>query len=91
MHWSEEVILEGEGDNLLEESIAHEELLGSTADVSVSVHQSHAGEPGLLHLEGNAFGQVQVDLGLSLVDSRVRGSGENVEAPVSDFVDHFIQ
>ena len=91
MHWSEEMVFEGKNNNLFKKSITHQELLGGTTHVSVSVLDSHTGESGLLNLDGYVLGQIQVDLDLSgWVNTWVHGGGEDVETLVSDFVDHFI-
>ena len=91
MHWSEEMVLKSKNDNLFEESVSHEELLGGTTDVSVSVLQSHTGESSLLDLKGDASGQVEVDLSLlGWMDSWVHGGSEDIEASVSDFINHLI-
>ena len=89
VHWSEEVVLDTEDGKLFEESVTHQELLGGTRDVSVTVLQSHSSESGLLYLESNASSQVEVDLSLlGWMNTRVHGGRENVEAFVPDFVDH---
>ena len=55
VHWSEEVVLDGQDNDLLEKLVSHEELLARTRDVSVAVLESHTGESSLLHLEGNTL------------------------------------
>ena len=89
VHGSEEVVLGGEDNDLFKKAVAHQELLSSSGDVSVTVLNSHARESGLLHLKGNSSGHVDVDLSLLRgMNTRVGGGGEDVEAFVSDFIDH---
>ena len=76
---------------LLHESVAHEESLAWTGDVSVTMLESHAGESSLLNLKGDDSGQVEMDLSLLFtMHSWVRGGGEDIEACVSDFINHLI-
>ena len=52
---------------------------------------SHTSVSGLLDLDSNTFFQIKCDLSLSgSMHSWVRGSSENVETLVSDFVDHVV-
>lgn len=89
VHWSEEMVLQGQNNNLFHELISHEELLGGTTDVSVSVFKSHSSESSLLNLHGNASIQIHIDLDLlGWMDTGVHGCGENVVTLVSDFVHH---
>jgi hypothetical protein len=53
VHWSEEMVLESQDDNLFEQFVSHQELLRGTTDVSVTMLESHSCESSLLHLEGN--------------------------------------
>ena len=90
VHGSEEVVLDREDHALLEELVAHQELLAGSGNIPVSVLNPHASESGLLDLQGDETGQVQADLGfLGWVDTWVSCCGENVEALVSYLVDHF--
>lgn len=91
VHWSEEVVLKSKNNNLFEELITHQELLGGTRNVSVAVLNSHTCESGLLNLKGDALGNIELNLGfLSWMDSWVHGSSEDIETLVSEFIDHFI-
>ena len=91
MHWSEEMMFQSKNDDLLQKTIAHQELLSGTTDVSVTVLESHSCESSLLDLEGNASSQVKVDLSfLSWVHTCVGSSSEDVETLVSDSVDHYL-
>jgi len=75
---------------LLEEAVAHHELLGSATDVAVVVQNAHASEPGNVDLESNVLGHVNVNVGfLRGVGTRGLGSAEVIEAFVSDFINHF--
>jgi hypothetical protein len=76
---------------LFQESVAHQELLGGTTDVSIAMLDSHTGESSLLNLKGNASSKVEGNLGLlGWMNTWVHGSCEDIETLVSDFVDHFI-
>ena len=89
VHWSEEMMFEGQDHHLLQKSIAHQELLAGTTDVSVAVFDSHSGESSLLHLKGNAFLKNEVNLSLlGWMDTSVHCGSENIETLVSDFVHH---
>ena len=89
MHWSEEMVLNCKDDQLFVELISHEELLSGSRNVSVTVLKSHSSESGLLDLNSNALGQIEVKLNLlSWMDTWVGSGSENVEALVSSFVNH---
>ena len=82
---------ESQDHQLLEEAIAHHELLGGTGDVPVVVQDTHACETSDLHLEGHVLAQVNVDLGFaSGVGTNVccseEGSGESL---VPNLVNHY--
>ena len=50
------MVLKIENANLLEQLVAHKELLGGSRNVSVSVLKSHTGESSLLNLDSHGFG-----------------------------------
>jgi len=84
------MMLEGEDDGLLEELVAHKELLGGTRNVSVTVLDSHTGESSLLDLHSDVLGEVEHSLDLlGRMNSRVGGGSEDVEALVTDLECHF--
>ncbi len=83
------MVLQGKDAHLLQKLVSHKELLGCSRDVSVAVLDSHASESGLLDLEGDAPGEVHVDLSLlGGVDAGVSSGSEDVEALVSNLVHH---
>eukprot|EP00353_Schmidingerella_taraikaensis_P013931 CAMPEP_0185572314 /NCGR_PEP_ID=MMETSP0434-20130131/4270_1 /TAXON_ID=626734 ORGANISM="Favella taraikaensis, Strain Fe Narragansett Bay" /NCGR_SAMPLE_ID=MMETSP0434 /ASSEMBLY_ACC=CAM_ASM_000379 /LENGTH=221 /DNA_ID=CAMNT_0028188149 /DNA_START=247 /DNA_END=913 /DNA_ORIENTATION=- len=78
VHGAEVVLADGQDHQLLEEAIAHHELLGGAGDVSVVVEDAHAGEASDLHLEGNVGGQIRVNHSLaSGVRTHVASAGED--------------
>ena len=82
-------MLEGKDDGLFEELVAHKELLGSTRNVSIAVLDSHTGESSLLDLHSDVLGEVEHGLNLlGRMNSRVGGGSEDVEALVTDLVNH---
>ena len=90
VHGAEEVLLQGEDHQLLEEAVAHHELLGRARDVAVVVQHAHARETAHLHLERHVRGLVNVDHRLA---GRVRARGHvglehRLERLVPDLVDH---
>ena len=83
------MLLEGQDAGLLQQFVAHEELLGGTRDVSVAVLDSHTCEPRLLYLEGWALSQVNIDSSLlSQVNTRINGSSPDVKSLVSNLINH---
>ena len=83
------MVLQRKDDGLLEKLVSHKELFASSGNVSIVVLDSHTSESGLLHLDSDGFGQIKGDLDLlSWVHSRVGCGGEDVEAFVSDLVNH---
>ena len=91
VHWSEEMVFEGENDNLLEKSISHHELLGGTRDVSVVVEESHTGVSRDLDLKGQMSLHSNIHVGLlGWEHANTIGTSEVIEALVSDFVNHLI-
>jgi len=66
---------------LLEEAIAHHELLCSATDVAVVVQNAHASEPGNVDLQSNVLGHVHINVGfLCWVGTHCLGSAEVIEA-----------
>ena len=66
------MFFKGEDCQLLKLFVSHQELLGSSRDVSVVVKDSHSSVSGLLHLNCDVVSQVHSDLGfLGLIDSGV--------------------
>ena len=55
MHWSEEMMLEGQDNDLFKKFVAHQELFARSRDVSVSVLKSHTSESSLLELSSYVF------------------------------------
>ena len=91
VHGSEKLLLESQDNTLFKELVTHQELFGASRNVSIAVLNSHTGVSSLLDLDGNTFFQIECDLCLSgSMYSGVRGSCENVETLVSDFVNHFV-
>ena len=85
------MLLDSKDHELLQDFVTHEELLGSSRDVSVVVKDSHACESGNMHLHRDVSGQISVDLGLfGWMDSRIKSSSGVVKALVSDFIDHLL-
>ena len=76
---------------LLEETIAHHELLGGAGDVAVVVQEAHASEASDLDLESHMRGQIDSDLSLARrVSTHVTSTAESsAEALVPDLVNHF--
>lgn len=91
MEGSEVLLLQCQNHKLLEQFVAHQELLASPRDVSVVVEDPHATVSCDVHLQGHEPGQVQVDLGLlGRVHSWIQSGRKVIEALVSDFIDHLI-
>ena len=91
VHGSEKLLLESQDNTLFKKFVTHQELFGASRNVSIAVLNSHTGVSSLLDLDGNTFFQIECDLSLSgSMYSWVRGSGENVETLVSDFVYHIL-
>ena len=89
VQWSEEVVFNREDNTLLQQFVAHQELLACTRDVPVSVLNSHTSESSLLHLKGHQSSQVETNLSfLGWMNTWVSSGSENVEALVSDLKDH---
>ena len=55
VHWSEEMVLEGQDNDLFKKFVAHQELFARSRDVSVSVLKSHTSESSLLELSSYVF------------------------------------
>ena len=55
MHWSEEMMLKSQDNDLLKKFISHQELLARSRDVSVTVLKSHTSESSLLELGSHIF------------------------------------
>ena len=93
VHGAEVVLAERQDHKLLEEAVAHHELLGGARDVAVIVEDAHASEASDLDLEGDVGRQINSNLGLTgRVGPHVRGAGESSsEALVTDFVNHFYE
>lgn len=76
---------------LLQDLIAHEELLGRSRNVSVVVQDAETCETGNLDLHGDVTGQVRVDLSLlGWVDTRVQGRCRVIETLVPDLEYHIL-
>ena len=89
VHRSEVVLLDRQDHQLLQDLVAHHELLGRTRDVSVVVKDSQAGETGDQHLNCDVSGQVSEDLSLlSGVHTGVKGRCSVVETLVPDLENH---
>ena len=85
------MLLELEDHELLEEFVAHEELLGGAANVTVVVHDTHAGETGDLHLHGDVLVHVRLGIGTAGGVRTGRASSLPVdEALVTDFINHLL-
>ena len=85
------MLLDGKDHQLFKDLVTHEELLRSTGNVSVVVHDSHASESGNVHLHGDVSGQISMNLGLLAgMNSRSQGSNSIVKTLVSDLVDHLL-
>ena len=90
--WSEEMMLNRKDHALLQDFVSHQELLARSRNVSVSVLNSHTCESRLLHLQCHQPGQVKTDLSfLGWVNTWVSCSGPNVEALVSDLINHCLR
>ena len=91
VHGAEVVLAERQDHQLLEEAIAHHELLGRTRNVSVVVEDAHAGEASDLYLEGDVGREVNVDLSLACgVGTNILSATEDsTEALVPDLINHF--
>ena len=91
VHGSEKLLLESQDNTLFKKLVTHQELFGASRNVSIAVLNSHTGVSSLLDLDGNTFLQIECNLCLSgSMYSSIRGSCENVETLVSDFVNHFV-
>ena len=85
------MVLKIKNANLFEQLVAHQELLSSTRDISITVLKSHTGESGLLNLDGHCLSKIKSELSLlTWMNSRVHGSREYVKTLVSYFINHFI-
>lgn len=93
VHGAEEVFFQGEDHELLEEAVSHHELFCGARNVSIVVHDAHAGESCDLHLKGHVRSQIDIDLDFaSRVGSYVSSTGESsAEALVPNLVNHFWQ
>jgi len=86
-HGAEEVVAEDHSLHLLEEAIAHLELLHGTGDVTVAVKDTHLGETSDVNLMSHVALQVNGDSRLG-VGNDAHGL-EVVERLVTDFINHF--
>ena len=85
------MLLDRQDHQLLEDLVAHHELLASARDVSVVVQNSHAGIASDLHLHSNVASEISMDLSLlGGMNSRVKGCSRVVKTLVSDLIDHII-
>jgi len=79
-----------EDHKLLEEAISHHELLAGTANVTVVVEETHAGETGDVNLKG--YVSLNVEGNLSLlggVSTHGLAWVKDVEGLVPDFINHY--
>ena len=91
VHGSEKLLFECQDNTLFKKLVSHQELFGSSRDVSIAVLNSHTGVSSLLDLDGNTFFQIECNLCLSgSMYSWVGSSSENIETLVSDFKDHLV-
>ena len=91
VHRSEIVLFNLQDHKLFKEPVAHHELLGGTRDVSVVVEDSHTSVSRDLDLKGQVSLHSNIDVGLSgRENTNTIGTGEVIEALVSDFVNHLI-
>ena len=63
---SSDPVLEVNDHELFKNLVSHSELLASSRDVSVVMHDSHVRETSDVHLDSHVFGQISLGLGLLL-------------------------
>ena len=93
VHGAEVVLTERQDHKLLEEAVAHHELLGGARNVAVVVEDAHASEASDLDLQGDVIREVNSNLGLTgRIGPHICSAAESsLEALVTDFVNHFYE
>lgn len=83
------MLLELQDHKLFQEFVSHKELLSRTANVTVVVHDTHAGESSDLHLHGDMLVHVGSGVGAAGgVRTGRRSSLPVDEALITDFINH---